>query len=238
MIARQEANKNTTILLSLGEIKQRITMDEQPLMSRPQQGHLQICNESDEGTLSIDESFRTPLSAADSPEVDDAVEAAPLLDEVSREERSEAEGATVFQTSLNVAKMCCGTGTLALPFAAEKGGILFNLIGLFFIGLWNYYSANCLLRCLEYLPDGAHSKDDVGLEGERSNGRQPAYGTVDSEKEPTTNLIRPPPDGTTTYGRVAWYASGPKGRCHFVYLLLAHGYVNAERTHQNTWMHS
>ena len=60
-------------------------------------------------------------------------------------------GATVLQTSLNVAKICTGTGTLALPYASEKGGLLFNALGLFAVGAWNYYSANCLLRCAELI---------------------------------------------------------------------------------------
>ena len=34
-------------------------------------------------------------------------------------------GGTVLQTSLNVAKICTGTGTFALPYASEKGGLLF-----------------------------------------------------------------------------------------------------------------
>ena len=55
---------------------------------------------------------------------------------------AEKRGATVFQTSLNIAKLCMGTGTLALPFAAQKGGLVFNMIGLGVIVVWNYYSAN------------------------------------------------------------------------------------------------
>lgn len=68
------------------------------------------------------------------------------------------DGATVYQTSLNVTKICMGTGTLALPYASEVGGLLFNALGLLVICGWNYYSANCLLRCLEYLPN---VEDDV-----------------------------------------------------------------------------
>jgi amino acid permease len=52
--------------------------------------------------------------------------------------------ATVFQTSLNITKICMGTGTLALPYASQVGGLVFNALGLLLIGLWNYYSANCL----------------------------------------------------------------------------------------------
>lgn len=144
--------------------------------------------------------------------------------------------ATVFQTSLNVTKICMGTGTLALPFASEVGGLLFNAIGLFVIGAWNYYSADCLLRCLEYLPevdgvvDGGGRRgredlnDELGAILHCGNGPMPqveclGYGTNDPPVEETSATRRrqhhdrmpPPPPGTTAYGRVAWYASGPKG---------------------------
>jgi hypothetical protein len=72
---------------------------------------------------------------------------------------------TVFQMSLNVIKICMGTGTLALPFASKVGGLLFNAIGLFVIGAWNYYSANCLLRCLEYLPEVDEIVNEVAVVG-------------------------------------------------------------------------
>ena len=153
--------------------------------------------------------------------------------------------ATVFQTSLNVTKICMGTGTLALPFASQVGGLLSNAIGLFVIGAWNYYSADCLLRCLEYLPEvdgvvvdevavvavgggGGRGREDldgeVGAILRCGNGPMPrverlGYGTNDPPVEETSATRRrqhhdrmpPPPPGTTAYGRVAWYASGPKG---------------------------
>lgn len=135
--------------------------------------------------------------------------------------------ASVFQTSINMAKMCMGTGTLALPFAATKGGLIFNMIGLFMIGLWNYYSANCLLRCLAYLPP--QISDVVDVDGSTSTGVQKLqnytkndieqrqstteYGAIESESHECrhTELNPPPPAGTTTYGKVAWYAAGTKG---------------------------
>ena len=157
--------------------------------------------------------------------------------------------ATVFQTSLNVTKICMGTGTLALPFASEVGGLLFNAIGLFVIGVWNYYSADCLLRCLEYLPEVDGVVDEIAVVDGGGGGRRGredlndelgailhcgigpmpqverlGYGTNDPVEETSATRRRqhhdrmpPPPPGTTAYGRVAWYASGPKGtmRCFF-----------------------
>ena len=115
--------------------------------------------------------------------------------------------ATVFQTSLNVTKICMGTGTLALPFASEVGGLLFNAIGLFVIGAWNYYSADCLLRCLEYLPevdgvvDGGGRRgredlnDELGAILHCGNGPMPrveclGYGTNDPPVEETSATRR------------------------------------------------
>lgn len=140
-------------------------------------------------------------------------------------------GATILQTSVNVAKMCMGTGTLALPFAAQKGGLIFNVVGLFLIGLWNYYSANCLLRCLEYAPQIEEVADDsVGIRGSfsvsmiedvRASLRSSMvkggsrYGSVANKGRggggSTKSTGPPPPEGTTTYGSVAWYAMGRKG---------------------------
>eukprot|EP00986_Skeletonema_menzelii_P008693 scaffold3767_cov116-Skeletonema_menzelii.AAC.18 len=42
-------------------------------------------------------------------------------------QNNSSHGSSVIQTALNMTKMCMGTGTLALPFAAEKGGLIFNV---------------------------------------------------------------------------------------------------------------
>ena len=198
-------------------------------------------------------------------------EAAPIKNNTTNNHPStnppnDPKGASIFQTSLNIAKLCMGTGTLALPFAAEKGGLLFNVVGLGLIGLWNFYSADCLLRCCEFLPGGYNNtmEEDENV-GELENGIKSGknrgdnekaigsenqqqqqqhetimYGTVDgngngdfhheSKTTKTTKTttsttaanhdnhqiyskVSPPPGGTTTYGKVAWYASGPKGEC-------------------------
>ena len=119
-------------------------------------------------------------------------------DDITNDDDGGRGGATVLQTSLNVAKICTGTGTLALPYASEVGGQLFNAIGLFAMGAWNYYSANCLLRCAECPPtdhrDPEEFDDDFDDDGPLTSTRR----------------NRPPP-GMTAYGRVAWRASGPVG---------------------------
>lgn len=175
--------------------------------------------------------------------------------------------ATVFQTSLNVTKICMGTGTLALPFASQVGGLLSNAIGLFVIGAWNYYSADCLLRCLEYLPEvdgvvvdevavvavgggGGRGREDmdgeVGAILRCGNGPMPrverlGYGTNDPPVEETSATRRrqhhdrmpPPPPGTTAYGRVAWYASGPKGAMCCVFF---HSRISMRKPSSGKWL--
>mmetsp|Transcript_12059 Transcript_12059/g.25686 ORF Transcript_12059/g.25686 Transcript_12059/m.25686 type:complete len:443 (-) Transcript_12059:427-1755(-) len=185
----------------------------------------QASSYSDEGSSSAAGSFATSLST-EQPECCktpvDANEIEALLEDPTH---AKSDGANVFQTSLNVGKLCMGTGTLALPFAAEKGGLLLNAVGLGLIGLWNYYSAKCLLRCLDNLPQIDEVKD--GRRGGEGNcsmtemEQQPLYGTMESSSGINEELrndsyaeirsLPPPPDGTTTYGVVAWYASGPRG---------------------------
>lgn len=174
-------------------------------------------------------SFHNTLSIEPSSSQEaDAIESTPLSNGETNNNKSPTSGggggATVFQTSLNVGKMCMGPGTLALPFAAENGGLIFNIIGLGSIGLWNYYSADCLLRCLEFLPQIDVVNDAAEVKEVKSVSeleQQPLYGATDStdyqNKEQTKpehdwmDSIPPPPDGTTTYGAIAWYAIGPKG---------------------------
>jgi hypothetical protein len=66
--------------------------------------------------------------------------------------KDDTQKTTVRQTVFNIAKMCMGTGTLALPYAACQGGYIFNAAGLAIMMLWNLYSVDRLLRCLSLIP--------------------------------------------------------------------------------------
>eukprot|EP00804_Cyclotella_cryptica_P015060 CCRYP_000635-RA/>CCRYP_000635-RA protein AED:0.02 eAED:0.02 QI:161/1/1/1/1/0.66/3/916/264 len=139
------------------------------------------------------------------------------LDECSLE----LSGATVFQTSLNIAKLCMGTGTLALPFAAQKGGLVFNMIGLGIIVVWNYYSADCLLRCLDYLPrtneeqinNMCNNIECFKMQPEENRKLYGATGDFDETRTQNASctLSHSPPEGTTKYGIIAWHAFGKPG---------------------------
>jgi amino acid permease len=105
--------------------------------------------------------------------------------------------ASAFRTSLNVAKFSMGTGTLALPFASERGGLVFNAVGLFLIGAWDYYMSLLLLGCLDLLPSGEedeeHDDDDDGrrrpssssaVEDRGEGGTRGFRGTDDDDAAP------------------------------------------------------
>ena len=131
-------------------------------------------------------------------------------------------GATVFQTSLNITKLCMGTGTLALPYAAQQGGLVFNVIGLGAIVVWNYYSADCLLRCLDHLP---RDRDVDVLRVRNDQCNKANYKATDQIgiSESDNLLCIPssgPPDGTTTYGVIAWHAFGKSGLIIFDSLMI------------------
>ena len=166
---------------------------------------------------------------------------APVAQVSIDEEREEGAGqqahhGTMRQTILNIAKACAGTGTLALPYAASQGGYLFNMLGLLLMAYWNVYSVETLCKCRNLIPAAKdHSTNQSDTESNvspvkgqrhrrtRSNMRKLyrklTNDRVDIDKHDaeiqanqTDGIIEePPPEGTATYGCVAWYAFGPAG---------------------------
>lgn len=61
---------------------------------------------------------------------------------------SRATKATVDESVVNIAKVCIGTGMLALPFAVHESGVVAGAGGLALIGLWNHHASKrlCGLR--------------------------------------------------------------------------------------------
>lgn len=145
---------------------------------------------------------------------------------------------TVLETALNSAKTCLGTGTLALPYAASQGGYLFNVLGLILISLWNLFSVNRLIHCEELVRElfcnggqnqqrncqGQHTRRESRTSRHRRTGssmRKLFRGMItdanindDEVQWSEENVLAEqnfPPEGTSTYGRVAWYALGPIG---------------------------
>jgi len=67
---------------------------------------------------------------------------------VPLEQPTQGGSATFQETVVNLTKLCMGTGTLALPFAAQKGGLILNVFGLIGIAGWNLFSAHRLILAL------------------------------------------------------------------------------------------
>lgn len=169
-------------------------------------------------------------------------ESTPLI---SRQENVQGPGSkndstkvSFSQSVLNIAKMCMGTGTLGLPFSASQGGFLFNIIGLFFITLWNIYSVDCLIKSFSYIQQHeANPRSCDNIERNRYNEKIDTAMNMSSRSLPqnpevissnvTTTKDRPTVDDDSidqtivahqdgphfsgTFGKVAWYAFGPIG---------------------------
>jgi len=118
--------------------------------------------------------------------------------EYSTEERT---GATVKQSALNIAKCCMGTGTLALPYAASQGGLLFNILGLAGISLWCVYSVDRLIKCSDIVASKEAEEDD---DNNNEDGK-------DNSSTSSSSSCHRPPSGISTMGKVAWYCFGPIG---------------------------
>lgn len=56
-------------------------------------------------------------------------------------------GSSAFEAAINLSKLCIGSGILALPFAAERGGLLTMPLLIAFVGLWNIGSCQLMISC-------------------------------------------------------------------------------------------
>jgi proton-coupled amino acid transporter len=65
-----------------------------------------------------------------------------------QEEQEELEGGASLQgAATNLAKLCIGSGILALPFAVTKGGLLFSPLCIAVIAVWNGMSCRYMIEC-------------------------------------------------------------------------------------------
>lgn len=116
----------------------------------------------------------------------------PPVDDDDPFHTSKHGSASMVESMMNLAKTCMGTGCLALPFAAKQGGIFLHIFGLLAVALWNVFSAHRLSECWDLLTRKEHGRNGSSL--------------IDQSTLP------PPPRGTATLGKVAWYAfGGPSG---------------------------
>ena len=168
----------------------------------------------------------------------------PLLVDNSQKNNVKSER-SLLQASLNIAKMCMGTGTLALPYGASEGGLLFNVIGLIIIGLWNLYSMDRLISCLDYISsendDGSNLPKFPTSNGKKSHRKTSSYRrrlykrmdsnriVIDEEMVKDDTPESEPPKNTATFGKVAWYVFGTPGLWFFdtVMMILMLGIIVA-----------
>jgi amino acid permease len=137
------------------------------------------------------------------------------------------------QTVTNLMKFCMGTGCLALPFAAQQGGMVLFGFGMVAITAWNVYAVQRLVQCLRYVPTqimhhdhrpaavvtaASTSVEDVFRAGDdvwEELPEEPLPLGMDRKEQRQHGLhgheLPPPPQGTSTLGMVAWYAFGPIG---------------------------
>ena len=110
------------------------------------------------------------------------------------EERNELPTkSSLAQTTLNMIKMSIGTGVIGIPYAASEGGIIFHIIGLALVTIWNNYSIHRLVESRSYVLQ--HKKDE---------------GDQKSEE----------PENTSTFGVMTWHAFGSAG-LYFIDSVLA-----------------
>lgn len=127
--------------------------------------------------------------------------------------------ASVQQTVVNLMKTCMGSGCLGLAFACQQGGMVLFVTGLIAVAAWNAVCVLRLVQCLAYIPE--HHQNPLPEERGREHATTKLYLSDDEEDEISVEgeaaddlgllLTQHPPRGTSTLGRVAWYAFGDFG---------------------------
>ncbi len=82
--------------------------------------------------------------------IDDA-EHLELQDDSDHTSNGMGSKSSLSQATVNMVKMCIGTGVLAIPFAATEGGLMFHVLGTGLLFLWNYYSVKLLVQSEQYI---------------------------------------------------------------------------------------
>lgn len=118
--------------------------------------------------------------------------------------------ASVNQTILNLMKTCMGTGCLALSYSCRQGGWLLFVVGAFAIASWNICCVQRLCFCLHYLPTVEDEEENNNEKNMADNATTIPTSSSDRIETPPQHR-GPPPTGTSTLGRVAWYAYGRRG---------------------------
>jgi len=120
--------------------------------------------------------------------------------------------ASAFNVGVNLAKTAAGTGILALPYALKHGGLLLFISGMFLISMWNVYCMKQLCDALEYLIRLAESPNEVVDRSpvELQKRRFSILGCCRYDRF-SIKFRDPPPEGTSAFSKLGWYALGDFG---------------------------
>ena len=100
--------------------------------------------------------------------------------------------ASAKNVAVNLTKTAAGTGILALPFACKEGGLVLFVVGTVGIAVWNVFCLKRLCDCLDLL-------------------LMVSPPVIQSSEQSRMTQLPPPPAGTATLGKVAYYALGETG---------------------------
>lgn len=143
-------------------------------------------------------------------------------------------GASVQATTINIVKVCMGTGILALPYAASCGGYLVYVAGLGLMYAWNIYSVERMLMCHSILEKNCKSERMQQNSKSRKHRRLQSYqkefqtqesgllteSTFGKGLDDNEDLLGIAPTGTSTFGKIVWAAAGKFGLIVFDWIML------------------
>jgi amino acid permease len=123
------------------------------------------------------------------------------------------------QASINIIKMCIGSGTLAMPYAAHQGGVLFHVFGLAMITKWNLYSVDrmlsskqilCQYECMKKMQNDSNNHDHhIQKDTETSDRTKLTKSTMSNQKGSNTVIFEK--ESKSTFSNIAYMVFGPIG---------------------------
>mmetsp|Transcript_10938 Transcript_10938/g.25900 ORF Transcript_10938/g.25900 Transcript_10938/m.25900 type:complete len:500 (-) Transcript_10938:20-1519(-) len=115
---------------------------------------------------------------------------------------------------INLAKTAAGTGILALPYACKQGGVLLFIFGMFLVAFWNVYCMKQLCDSLEYLVRLSDAPIEYAnampIEDFKEGRCDNMFGQCNYDRS-SIKFRDPPPQGTSSFSKLGWYALGDLG---------------------------
>uniref|UniRef100_A0A7S3Q796 Amino acid transporter transmembrane domain-containing protein n=1 Tax=Chaetoceros debilis TaxID=122233 RepID=A0A7S3Q796_9STRA len=148
--------------------------------------------------------------------------------DTSNDDESSSTKSSVSQTTFNMVKMCIGTGSLAIPFAASEGGLLFFAIGTFIVVLWNAYDVYLLLDARQYITSSC--SEESKAKSKDNNDDDDDHGVVENQLPRSTVTVTVGEDTSlNSLSKVALHVFGKYGSnaIDFLMILLMVGIIVA-----------